>query len=107
MKVARHSPTVPLCGFLIQFYNIKNPYQIYRHFYELPKDKAKWLAVLLRILEVLGSNLDQRDRLLWQVFCDFPQSIQENAEIIPLIRPRPLSPNPLVSNYRIIRRFIV
>jgi hypothetical protein len=51
---------------------------------------VEWLALLLRVREVLGSNLTRRSGIVTKVFRDFPQPLQENAGIVPLIRPLPL-----------------
>jgi hypothetical protein len=49
----------------------------------LPNVVIEWLTLLLRILEVPGSNLGPGDRLSCFSFSLFPQSLQANAGMVP------------------------
>jgi hypothetical protein len=53
--------------------------------------QAEWLLLLIWIWEVTSSNLDLEMDILIEGFRGFPKFFQENAGIVPWIRPRPLS----------------
>jgi hypothetical protein len=44
---------------------------------------VEWLALLLHIREVPGSNLGPELAVMTEFFRGFPQSLQTNAEIMP------------------------
>jgi hypothetical protein len=52
--------------------------------------RMSWLTLLLRIREVMGSNLGPKTGYPDYVWCGFPQSFQANSGILAQIRPRPL-----------------
>jgi hypothetical protein len=52
--------------------------------------RMSWLTLLLRIREVMGSNLGPKTGYPDYVWCGFPQSFQANAGILAQIRPRRL-----------------
>jgi hypothetical protein len=43
----------------------------------------EWFTPLLRIREVPGSNSAPRTAILTEIFRSFPQSLQENAGVVP------------------------
>jgi hypothetical protein len=48
-----------------------------------PNIAAKWLPILLRIREVLGSHFGRRLAVLTEDFVDYPHSLQAKVEIVP------------------------
>jgi hypothetical protein len=58
--------------------------------YVLPNVTVEWLALLLRIQEVLASNLHQQTGYNNYGFRYFSQTPQTNVIVIPQIRPRSL-----------------
>jgi hypothetical protein len=70
-------------------------------FYLGPNVVAEWLALLFRIREVLGSNLDPGPAILTEVFRGLCQFLQANDGIVG-ISPRPLSSTSFTIHYSLI-----
>jgi hypothetical protein len=45
---------------------------------------VEWLTLMLRTLDVPGSNLAPETGYRVRVFCNFPQSLQANVGLVPL-----------------------